>query len=82
MLTFTGSVYGKEESLKDLLCMHLQMHDCVPKIDLTFLYFNALVYGSTPWAATGGMDQKLIIWDLQHSSPRCSFDHEVRFHFL
>ncbi|XP_077250951.1 uncharacterized protein LOC143890236 [Tasmannia lanceolata] len=31
---------------------------------------------SFPWAATGSMDQKLIIWDLQHSSPRCTCDHE------
>eukprot|EP00262_Sarcandra_glabra_P010268 TRINITY_DN2531_c0_g1_i4.p1 TRINITY_DN2531_c0_g1~~TRINITY_DN2531_c0_g1_i4.p1 ORF type:complete len:407 (+),score=61.36 TRINITY_DN2531_c0_g1_i4:153-1373(+) len=31
---------------------------------------------SFPWAATGGMDQKLIIWDLRHSSPRCTCDHE------
>ncbi|XP_042504634.1 angio-associated migratory cell protein [Macadamia integrifolia] len=28
------------------------------------------------WAGTGGMDQKLIIWDLQHMSPRCTCDHE------
>lgn len=33
---------------------------------------------SFPWAATGGMDQKLIIWDLQHSAVRCTCDHEVR----
>lgn len=33
--------------------------------------------GSSPWAATGGMDQKLIVWDLQHSLPRCTCDHEV-----
>ncbi|KAJ0499886.1 putative transcription factor WD40-like family [Helianthus annuus] len=31
---------------------------------------------STPWAATGGMDQKLIIWDLQHSLARCTCEHE------
>ncbi|KAK3230334.1 hypothetical protein Dsin_002215 [Dipteronia sinensis] len=31
---------------------------------------------SPPWAATGSMDQKLIIWDLQHSSPRSTCDHE------
>lgn len=31
---------------------------------------------SSPWAATGGMDQKLIVWDLQHSLPRCTCDHE------
>ncbi|KAL6213837.1 hypothetical protein ACLB2K_013276 [Fragaria x ananassa] len=29
-----------------------------------------------PWAATGGMDNKLIIWDLQHSLPRSTCDHE------
>ncbi|XP_031258527.1 angio-associated migratory cell protein [Pistacia vera] len=34
---------------------------------------------SAPWAATGSMDQKLIIWDLQHSSPRYTCDHEVCF---
>ncbi|RRT52050.1 hypothetical protein B296_00029121 [Ensete ventricosum] len=32
---------------------------------------------SSPWAATGSMDQKLIIWDLQRSSVRCACDHEV-----
>nr|GMD90620.1 angio-associated migratory cell protein [Ipomoea batatas] len=31
---------------------------------------------SSPWAATGSMDQKLIIWDLQHSLPRCTCEHE------
>ncbi|WP_407803814.1 hypothetical protein, partial [Staphylococcus aureus] len=31
---------------------------------------------SFPWAATGGMDNKLIIWDLQHSLPRSICDHE------
>ncbi|KAL2542212.1 transducin family protein/WD-40 repeat family protein [Abeliophyllum distichum] len=34
---------------------------------------------SSPWAATGSMDKKLIIWDLQHSSPRCTCDHENGF---
>ncbi|KAH9616626.1 hypothetical protein KSS87_021446 [Heliosperma pusillum] len=29
-----------------------------------------------PWAATGSMDQKLIVWDLQHSVPRNTFLHE------
>lgn len=29
-----------------------------------------------PWAATGSMDQKLIIWDLQHSSARSTCEHE------
>ncbi|ERN04440.1 hypothetical protein AMTR_s00133p00094810 [Amborella trichopoda] len=31
---------------------------------------------SSPWAATGAMDQKLVIWDLHHSLPRCTCDHE------
>ncbi|PKA57774.1 Dynein assembly factor with WDR repeat domains 1 [Apostasia shenzhenica] len=31
---------------------------------------------SFPWAATGSLDQKMIIWDLQRSSPRCICDHE------
>ncbi|WOL12705.1 angio-associated migratory cell protein isoform X1 [Canna indica] len=31
---------------------------------------------SAPWAATGGMDQKLIIWDLQRSAVRFACDHE------
>ncbi|KAG5544068.1 hypothetical protein RHGRI_016727 [Rhododendron griersonianum] len=31
---------------------------------------------SSPWAATGGMDQKLIVWDLQHSLPRCTCEHK------
>ncbi|KAI3846101.1 hypothetical protein MKW98_015470 [Papaver atlanticum] len=29
-----------------------------------------------PFAATGGLDQKLIIWDLERSTARCSCDHE------
>ncbi|CDY53819.1 BnaAnng12850D [Brassica napus] len=28
-------------------------------------------------AATGGMDKKLVIWDLQHSTPRFICDHAV-----
>jgi len=31
---------------------------------------------SWPWAASGSMDQKLIIWDLQHSCVHCTCDHE------
>ncbi|GLU00176.1 hypothetical protein SLE2022_175610 [Rubroshorea leprosula] len=31
---------------------------------------------SSPWAATGGMDCKLIVWDLQHSMPRFICEHE------
>ncbi|RZC43924.1 hypothetical protein C5167_036870 [Papaver somniferum] len=31
---------------------------------------------SHPFAATGGLDQKLIIWDLQQSIVRCTCDHE------
>lgn len=38
--------------------------------------------GSSPWAATGGMDKKLIIWDLQHSLPRCTCEHEVCLSFI
>ncbi|CAM8891639.1 unnamed protein product [Rhodiola kirilowii] len=30
---------------------------------------------SSPWAATGGLDNKLIIWDLDHSVPRSICDH-------
>lgn len=29
------------------------------------------------FAATGGMDNKLIIWELQRSSSRCICEHEV-----
>ncbi|XP_039062113.1 angio-associated migratory cell protein-like [Hibiscus syriacus] len=29
-----------------------------------------------PWAVSGGLDRKLIIWDLQSSSPRFICDHE------
>jgi hypothetical protein len=29
------------------------------------------------FAATGGLDSKLIIWELQRSSPRCICEHEV-----
>ncbi|XP_075491413.1 uncharacterized protein LOC142529692 isoform X2 [Primulina tabacum] len=38
--------------------------------------FEVSTRGGYPMAATGGMDNKLIVWDLQHSSPRCTFDHE------
>ncbi|KAA0039129.1 angio-associated migratory cell protein isoform X2 [Cucumis melo var. makuwa] len=31
---------------------------------------------NSPWAATGGMDQKLIIWDLRQSTPRSTCEHE------
>ncbi|KAI8534740.1 hypothetical protein RHMOL_Rhmol10G0120200 [Rhododendron molle] len=31
---------------------------------------------SFPLAATGGVDHKLVVWDLQHSSPRCICEHE------
>ncbi|TKY49353.1 Angio-associated migratory cell protein [Spatholobus suberectus] len=31
---------------------------------------------SYSWAAVGGMDQKLIIWDIEHSLSRDTFDHE------
>ncbi|BBH09039.1 transducin family protein / WD-40 repeat family protein [Prunus dulcis] len=31
---------------------------------------------SFPWAAIGSMDNKLIIWDLQHSLARSTCDHE------
>uniref|UniRef100_A0A0D3CX99 Uncharacterized protein n=1 Tax=Brassica oleracea var. oleracea TaxID=109376 RepID=A0A0D3CX99_BRAOL len=27
-------------------------------------------FATVPMAATGGMDNKLVIWDLQHSTPR------------
>ncbi|KAJ4848273.1 hypothetical protein Tsubulata_040912 [Turnera subulata] len=30
-----------------------------------------------PWAATGSKDKKLIVWDLQHSSPRSTCTHEA-----
>nr|XP_009614879.1 angio-associated migratory cell protein-like [Nicotiana tomentosiformis] len=30
---------------------------------------------SAPWASTGGLDNNLIIWDLQHSSPRSICKH-------
>ncbi|XP_059286031.1 uncharacterized protein LOC132039567 isoform X2 [Lycium ferocissimum] len=32
---------------------------------------------SGSWAATGGMDNKLIIWDLHTSSPRSTCEHEA-----
>ncbi|KAK9166546.1 hypothetical protein Scep_001737 [Stephania cephalantha] len=37
---------------------------------------------SFPWLATGSMDHKLIIWDLEHSLPCLTCDHEVRSHSL
>lgn len=38
--------------------------------------FEVSTRGGYLMAATGGMDNKLIIWDIQHSSPRCTCDHE------
>ncbi|XP_017230497.1 uncharacterized protein LOC108205181 isoform X2 [Daucus carota subsp. sativus] len=32
--------------------------------------------GNSRWAATGSMDHKLIVWDIQHSLPRCTCEHE------
>ncbi|MCD7448525.1 hypothetical protein HAX54_043455 [Datura stramonium] len=38
---------------------------------------NENILRSICWAATGGMDNKLIIWDLQHSpAPHCICEHE------
>ncbi|KAL2902758.1 WD repeat-containing protein 5-like protein [Bienertia sinuspersici] len=31
---------------------------------------------SMPWVATGGADNKLVIWDLQHSACRSSFEYQ------
>ncbi|KAJ6952557.1 hypothetical protein NC653_041632 [Populus alba x Populus x berolinensis] len=49
-------------------------------VNITSGRFNTLatyhVHGSSPWAATGGLDQKLIIWDLQHSLPRATCEHQ------
>ncbi|KAL4190388.1 hypothetical protein AMTRI_Chr07g75400 [Amborella trichopoda] len=36
----------------------------------------SFLHCSLPLAATGAMDQKLVIWDLRYSSPRCTCDHE------
>ena len=41
--------------------------------DCDFLVYS---YG---WAATGSMDQKLIIWDLAHQSSRCTCEHDVSY---
>lgn len=46
---------------------------------LSLIYFVFLLFDSNPWAATGSMDQKLIIWDLQHSSARSTCEHEVNY---
>ncbi|CAO2207510.1 unnamed protein product [Urochloa humidicola] len=34
------------------------------------------ISSSYGWAATGSMDQKLIIWDLAHQSSRCVCEHD------
>ncbi|CAI9115643.1 OLC1v1016607C1 [Oldenlandia corymbosa var. corymbosa] len=33
---------------------------------------------SFPWAASGGMDEKLVVWDLQYQSARCTYKHAVK----
>ncbi|KAL2926012.1 Angio-associated migratory cell protein [Bienertia sinuspersici] len=39
--------------------------------------FNEMyVNYSMPWVATGGADNKLVIWDLQHSACRSSFEYQ------
>ncbi|XP_073051894.1 uncharacterized protein [Primulina eburnea] len=38
--------------------------------------FEVSSRGAYSMVATGGMDRKLVIWDLQHSSPRCTCEHE------
>ncbi|KAL6984212.1 hypothetical protein U1Q18_017589 [Sarracenia purpurea var. burkii] len=55
---------------------------CCAKISMNDIHLETsgfcreyLLYCS-PWAATGGMDKKLIVWDLQHSLARCTCDHE------
>lgn len=45
------------------------------------LFWNSIhsshLEGNSRWAATGSMDHKLIVWDIQHSLPRCTCEHEV-----
>lgn len=62
--------------------MHAQSHYYVSAVTKLCSTWMTLFHGSSPWAATGSMDQKLIIWDLQHSSPRSTCDHEVCFYFV
>lgn len=61
----------------------LRMSNLVQTV-IHFLFYslmNVLIFEilncSSPWAATGGMDQKLIIWDLRQSTPRSTCEHEV-----
>ncbi|RZC88237.1 hypothetical protein C5167_016038, partial [Papaver somniferum] len=38
---------------------------------------NGTTYSHHPLDAASGLDQKLIMWDLERSTARCSCDHEV-----
>ncbi|KAI0526909.1 hypothetical protein KFK09_002502 [Dendrobium nobile] len=42
-------------------------------------------FGVSPnshWVTTRSLDQKLIIWDLEHSFPRCTCEHDVNNDFV
>ncbi|XP_026435677.1 uncharacterized protein LOC113333380 [Papaver somniferum] len=43
---------------------------------------NGTTYSHHPLDAASGLDQKLIMWDLERSTARCSCDHEVSENFI
>ena len=76
---FTGRWLISRTHQFDWVCWHLikvvfhisGQHSSIADCD--FLVYS---YG---WAATGSMDQKLIIWDLAHQSSRCTCEHDVSY---
>ncbi|XP_034699417.1 angio-associated migratory cell protein-like [Vitis riparia] len=67
--------------VQNALCFHLALAvglfpTSKHSTSLCSSFLSRLAVISSPWAATGSMDNKLIVWDLQHSSPRCTCDNE------
>ncbi|CAA6662070.1 unnamed protein product [Spirodela intermedia] len=58
------AITGSKDGVINSLMSHTDSVECIG------------LSSSHPWLATAGMDQKLLIWDLQRSSQRCSCDHE------
>ncbi|RWW04281.1 hypothetical protein GW17_00032500 [Ensete ventricosum] len=78
---FDGHIHVWDASSGSLKCTLEGSGDGFEVISSLIAHSNSVecigLTPSSPWAATGSMDQKLIIWDLQRSSVRCACDHEV-----
>lgn len=74
--------------LKHLCLLFLVSVHCIisSKIDVMFLKHETksarflFFWYRLPLAATGGMDGKLIIWDMHSYQPRSTCEHEVCYH--